>query len=40
MYRVSQKNAWLRLEAYNSSLEAADGACRDIFGCHRFSAFI
>ena len=35
-----KKNARLRLEAYNSSLEAAVGACRDIFGFLRFSAFI
>ena len=39
-YRVSEKNARLRLETYNSSLEAAVGACRDIFGFPRFSAFI
>ena len=30
----------IRLEAYNSSLEAVIGACRDIFGFLRFSAFI
>ena len=40
MYRVSQKNARLRLEAYNSSFEATIGTCRDIFGFLRFSAFI
>ena len=40
IYRVSQKNARLRLEAYNSSLEAAIGTCRDIFRILRFSAFI
>ena len=30
----------LRLEAYNSGLEAGIGTCRDIFGFLRFSAFI
>ena len=35
-----KKNARLRLEAYISSLEAAIGTCRDIFGFLRFSAFI
>ena len=30
----------LRLKAYNSSLEAAIGTCRTIFGFLRFSAFI
>ena len=35
-----KKNARLRLEAYNSSLEAAIGTCRDIFRILRFSAFI
>ena len=35
-----KKNAPLRLEAYNSSMEAAFGTCRDIFGFLRYSAFI
>ena len=35
-----KKNARLRLEAYNSSLQAVVGTCRDIFGILRFSAFI
>ena len=35
-----KKNARLRLEAYNSSLGAANGTCRTIFGFLRFSAFI
>ena len=39
-YRVSQKNARLRLEANNSSLEAAIGTYKTIFGYLRFSAFI
>ena len=37
---MSQKNARLRLEAYNFSLGAAMGTCRAIFGFLRFSAFI
>ena len=34
-----KKNACLRLEAYNSSLEAAIETCRDISGFLRFSVF-
>ena len=40
LYRVSQKNARLRLEANNSSLEGAIGTCKIIFRFLRFSAFI